>query len=177
MVKLDARKSGSFQIGGDIEIHRLGFGAMRVTGPRVWGPPLNKDEAVRTLKRLPELGIDFVDTADSYGPDVSEQLIRRPPRSLIWRKMLLPPISRCQMPSSMPWTEQECGRPAVLVGLLVDVRKGAGTGNRAALPECSRSANSGRSVSARNVVRTSPSAISRKSVRAFQFCSHKPGSP
>jgi pyridoxine 4-dehydrogenase len=76
MVKLDARKSGSFQIGGDLEIHRLGFGAMRVTGPRVWGPPLDRDEAVRTLKRLPELGIDFVDTADSYGPDVSEQLIR-----------------------------------------------------------------------------------------------------
>jgi pyridoxine 4-dehydrogenase len=76
MVKLDARKSGSFKIGDDIEIHRLGFGAMRITGPRIWGPPLDKDEAVRTLKRLPELGIDFVDTADSYGPDVSEQLIR-----------------------------------------------------------------------------------------------------
>ena len=76
MVKLDARKSGSFKIGGDIEIHRLGFGAMRVTGPRVWGPPLDRAEAIRTLKRLPELGIDFVDTADSYGPDVSEQLIR-----------------------------------------------------------------------------------------------------
>ena len=76
MVNLDARKSGSFKIGGDIEIHRLGFGAMRVTGPRVWGPPIDRDEAVQTLKRLPELGIDFVDTADSYGPDVSEQLIR-----------------------------------------------------------------------------------------------------
>jgi aryl-alcohol dehydrogenase-like predicted oxidoreductase len=76
MVKLDARKSGLFKIGGDIEIHRLGFGAMRVTGPRIWGPPLDKEEALRTLKRLPELGIDFVDTADSYGPDVSEQLIR-----------------------------------------------------------------------------------------------------
>lgn len=76
MAKLDACKSGSFQIGGDIEIHRLGFGAMRVTGPRIWGPPLDTDEVVRTLKRLPKLGIDFVDTADSYGPDVSEQLIR-----------------------------------------------------------------------------------------------------
>jgi pyridoxine 4-dehydrogenase len=76
MVKLDARKSGSFKIGGDIEIRRLGFGAMRITGPRVWGPPRDKDEAVRTLKHLPELGINFVDTADSYGPDVSEQLIR-----------------------------------------------------------------------------------------------------
>jgi len=75
MVTLDARKSGSFKIGGDIEIHRLGFGAMRVTGPRIWGPPLDRGEAVRTLKRLPELGVDFVDTADSYGPEVSEQLI------------------------------------------------------------------------------------------------------
>jgi aryl-alcohol dehydrogenase-like predicted oxidoreductase len=76
MAKLDARKSGSFKIGGDIEIHRLGFGAMRITGSRIWGAPLDRAEAVRTLKRLPELGIDFVDTADSYGPDVSEQLIR-----------------------------------------------------------------------------------------------------
>ena len=76
MAKLDAGKSGSFKINGDIEIHRLGFGAMRITGPRVWGPPLDMAEAIRTLKRLPELGIDFIDTADSYGPDVSEQLIR-----------------------------------------------------------------------------------------------------
>jgi pyridoxine 4-dehydrogenase len=76
MVQLDASKSGTFKIGGDIEIHRLGFGAMRITGPRVWGPPLDRAEAIRTLKRLPELGINFVDTADSYGPDVSELLIR-----------------------------------------------------------------------------------------------------
>ena len=76
MAELDARKSGSFKINGDIEIHRLGFGAMRITGPRVWGPPLEMAEAIRTLKRLPELGIDFIDTADSYGPNVSEQLIR-----------------------------------------------------------------------------------------------------
>ncbi|HEX2380826.1 MAG TPA: aldo/keto reductase [Methyloceanibacter sp.] len=74
--KLDAGKSGSFKIGGDIEIHRLGFGAMRITGPRVWGPPLDMTEAIRTLERLPELGIDFIDTADSYGPEISEQLIR-----------------------------------------------------------------------------------------------------
>jgi pyridoxine 4-dehydrogenase len=76
MVELDARKSGSFKINGAIEIQRLGFGAMRITGPRVWGPPLEMAEAIRTLKRLPELGIDFIDTADSYGPNVSEQLIR-----------------------------------------------------------------------------------------------------
>jgi aryl-alcohol dehydrogenase-like predicted oxidoreductase len=73
---MDASKSCSFKIGGDIEVHRLGFGAMRITGPRIWGPPLDRSEAIRTLKRLPELGIDFVDTADSYGPDISEQLIR-----------------------------------------------------------------------------------------------------
>jgi pyridoxine 4-dehydrogenase len=76
MTKLDARKSGSFKVGGEIEIHRLGFGAMRITGKGIWGPPEDKPEAIRALKRLPELGIDFVDTADSYGPDVSEQLIR-----------------------------------------------------------------------------------------------------
>jgi pyridoxine 4-dehydrogenase len=76
MTKPNARKSGSFMVGGDIEIHRLGFGAMRITGPGIWGPPADRAEAIRTLRRLPELGINFVDTADSYGPDVSEQLIR-----------------------------------------------------------------------------------------------------
>jgi pyridoxine 4-dehydrogenase len=76
MAQLDVRKSGSFKINNDIEIHRLGFGAMRITGARVWGPPLDIAEAIRTLKRLPGLGINFIDTADSYGPEVSEQLIR-----------------------------------------------------------------------------------------------------
>ena len=76
MEELNARKSGSFNIGGDMKIHRLGFGAMRITGPGIWGPPLDRAEAIRTLKRLPELGIDFIDTANSYGPDVSEELIR-----------------------------------------------------------------------------------------------------
>ena len=65
MSKLNASQSGSFKIGGDIEIHRLGFGAMRLTGPGVWGPPKDREEAVRTLRRVPELGIDFIDTADS----------------------------------------------------------------------------------------------------------------
>jgi pyridoxine 4-dehydrogenase len=76
MATLDARKAGSFKINGDIQIHRLGFGAMRITGPRVWGPPIDLAEATRTLKRLPELGIDLIDTANSYGPEVSERLIR-----------------------------------------------------------------------------------------------------
>src|SRR3954465_8183372 len=68
--------SSSFKIGGEITVYRLGFGAMQITGSGVWGPPRDKAEAIRVLKRLPELGIDFIDTADSYGPDVSEQLIR-----------------------------------------------------------------------------------------------------
>ncbi len=72
----NAAQSGTFKIGGDIEINRLGFGAMRVTGQGVWGEPADRDEAIRTLKRLPALGVNFVDTADSYGPDVSEELIR-----------------------------------------------------------------------------------------------------
>jgi pyridoxine 4-dehydrogenase len=72
----DASKSGSFMIGGAIRINRLGFGAMRLTGPNIWGPPADKPEVMRTLRRLPELGVNFIDTADSYGPDVSEPLVR-----------------------------------------------------------------------------------------------------
>jgi aryl-alcohol dehydrogenase-like predicted oxidoreductase len=72
----DARKSGQFTIGGDMTVHRLGFGAMRVTGDGIWDMPRDPEEARRTLRRLPELGIDFIDTADSYGPFVSEDLIR-----------------------------------------------------------------------------------------------------
>ena len=71
-----ALASGQFAIGGDLPVHRLGFGAMRITGAGVWGEPADPAEARRTLKRVPELGIDFIDTADSYGPEVSERLIR-----------------------------------------------------------------------------------------------------
>jgi pyridoxine 4-dehydrogenase len=62
-------------IGGDLEVHRLGFGAMRITGEGIWGPPDDPDEAKRVLRRVVELGIDLIDTADSYGPEVSENLI------------------------------------------------------------------------------------------------------
>ncbi len=72
----NASASGTFRVGGDTPVHRLGFGAMRITGPGVWGPPADRDEAIRTLKRLPELGVNFIDTANSYGPDVSEELIK-----------------------------------------------------------------------------------------------------
>jgi len=71
-----ARSSGTFRIGGEIEVNRLGFGAMRITGKGVWGPPHDRSEAIRVLRRLPEIGVNFIDTADSYGPDVSEELIR-----------------------------------------------------------------------------------------------------
>jgi pyridoxine 4-dehydrogenase len=71
-----AHLSGTFKIGGEIPIHRLGFGTMRITGPKFWGPPQDTQEALRTLRALPDLGVDFVDTADSYGPNVSEELIR-----------------------------------------------------------------------------------------------------
>jgi pyridoxine 4-dehydrogenase len=70
-----AAASGTFRIGGALEVHRLGFGAMRITGKGVWGPPADREECIRVLRRTPELGIDLIDTADSYGPDVSEELI------------------------------------------------------------------------------------------------------
>lgn len=71
----DAARSGTFRLGGDLPVHRLGFGAMRVTGDGVWGPPADQDEAIRVLRRTVELGINFIDTAESYGPHVSEVLI------------------------------------------------------------------------------------------------------
>ncbi len=75
MAQPDASKSGRFSIGGSIEVNRLGFGAMRITGSGIWGEPADRAGALATLRRLPELGVNFIDTADSYGPDVSEQLI------------------------------------------------------------------------------------------------------
>ncbi len=66
----------TFRIGGELEINRLGFGAMRITGKGIWGPPADIPGALATLRRLPELGVDFIDTANSYGPEVSEELIK-----------------------------------------------------------------------------------------------------
>jgi pyridoxine 4-dehydrogenase len=65
----------NFTIGGDLTVNRLGYGAMRITGKGIWGPPNDKDEAIRVLKRAVELGVNFIDTADSYGPYISEELI------------------------------------------------------------------------------------------------------
>jgi pyridoxine 4-dehydrogenase len=72
---LSAAASGTFKLGNDLPIHRLGFGAMRLTGKGIWGEPENPEEARRVLLRAVELGINFIDTADSYGPEVSERLI------------------------------------------------------------------------------------------------------
>jgi pyridoxine 4-dehydrogenase len=70
-----ARAAGTFALGGDLPIHRMGFGAMRITGAGIWGPPADHGEALAVLRRAVELGVDFIDTADSYGPFVSEDLI------------------------------------------------------------------------------------------------------
>src|ERR1700736_4370395 len=70
-----ASRSGTFVIGGDLPVHRLGFGTMRLTGPGVWGEPADRAEAIAVLRRALELGINLIDTADSYGPEVAERPI------------------------------------------------------------------------------------------------------
>ena len=69
--------AGTVSLGGELAVRRLGFGAMRITGDGIWGPPKNPDSAVRVLRRAVELGVNFIDTADSYGPYVSEELIAK----------------------------------------------------------------------------------------------------
>ena len=74
---LSAAASGSFALGGDLPVTRLGYGTMQLTGDGIWGDPKDPDEAVRVLRRAVELGVTFLDTADSYGPVVAEQLIKK----------------------------------------------------------------------------------------------------
>jgi aryl-alcohol dehydrogenase-like predicted oxidoreductase len=73
---LSAATAGTFKIEGTTSVNRLGFGSMRITGPGIWGPPADRAEVLRTLRRLPELEVNFIDTADSYGPNIAEELIR-----------------------------------------------------------------------------------------------------
>jgi pyridoxine 4-dehydrogenase len=73
---INAAASGTFAIAGQLKVHRLGFGAMRITGPGIWGEPKDREEARRVLRRAVELGVNFIDTADSYGPSVSEEIIQ-----------------------------------------------------------------------------------------------------
>jgi len=70
-----AAAAGTIDVGGDLTVNRMGFGAMRITGPGIWGEPPSRDQAITTLRRVVELGVSFIDTADSYGPEVSETLI------------------------------------------------------------------------------------------------------
>jgi pyridoxine 4-dehydrogenase len=72
---VNAKASGTFRLGGDLPVNRLGFGAMRITGEGIWGEPKDAETSKRVLQRAVELGVDFIDTADSYGPEVSERLI------------------------------------------------------------------------------------------------------
>jgi len=74
-VPANAAAAGTSEIGGDMVVHRMGFGAMRITGPGIWGEPPDLDQARATLRRVVELGVNFIDTANSYGPEVSERLI------------------------------------------------------------------------------------------------------
>jgi pyridoxine 4-dehydrogenase len=75
MTAVNAKAGGTFVIGGDLTVNRLGYGAMRITGDGIWGEPKDREGAKKVLQRAVELGVNFIDTADSYGPDVSEQLI------------------------------------------------------------------------------------------------------
>jgi len=108
-----ASRSGTFEIGGDLPVHRLGFGAMRITGQGIWGEPEDRDEAIRVLKRSLELGINFIDTADSYGPEVSERLIAEAlypyPKDLI-----IATKAGLRRPGPDQWIED--GRPEYLRG-------------------------------------------------------------
>lgn len=110
MSKSNAALSGTFRIGGDIEINRLGFGAMRITGPGIWGEPADRAEAIRTL-RLPELGVNFIDTANSYGPNVSEELIREALHP--YRGMLIATKAGLARTGPNLWTP--LGRPEYLI--------------------------------------------------------------
>ncbi len=72
---LPAAQAGTVTLGGDLTVNRMGYGAMRITGKGIWGPPADRESALATLRRAVEIGVNFIDTADSYGPDVSEELI------------------------------------------------------------------------------------------------------
>jgi aryl-alcohol dehydrogenase-like predicted oxidoreductase len=73
--EVSASSAGSVSLGGEVSVHRLGFGAMRLTGEGIWGPPKNRTDAIAVLRRAAELGVNFIDTADSYGPNVNEEII------------------------------------------------------------------------------------------------------
>src|SRR5215831_15295011 len=103
-----AAKSGTYMIGNDLPVRRLGFGAMQLTGPGVWGEPANPTEAIAVLRRAIELGINLIDTADSYGPHVSEELIREALHPYP-KELVIATKAGLVRPSRHRW--DECGRP------------------------------------------------------------------
>jgi pyridoxine 4-dehydrogenase len=110
MSSINASASGQFRI-GDITVNRLGYGAMRITGRGIWGPPSDRDAALATLRRLPEIGVNFIDTADSYGPDVSEELIREALHP--YKGLLIATKAGLTRQGPDQWTSN--GRPAYLM--------------------------------------------------------------
>jgi len=107
---IGASRSGTFAIGGDLVVHRLGFGAMRITGKGIWGPPASMRDAKQTLGRLRELEVTFIDTADSYGPHVSEDLIREALHP--YTGMVIATKGGLERPGPDQWVPN--GRPAYL---------------------------------------------------------------
>jgi aryl-alcohol dehydrogenase-like predicted oxidoreductase len=107
---ISASASGQFRI-GDITINRLGYGAMRLTGPGIWGAPSDRSAALATLRRLPEIAVNFIDTADSYGPNVSEELIREALQP--YDGLLIATKAGLTRPGPDRWVPN--GRPAHLV--------------------------------------------------------------
>jgi len=107
---INARASGEFKV-GDITVNRLGYGAMRLTGPGIWGAPSDRDAALATLRRLPQIGVNFIDTADSYGPDVSEKLIREALHP--YEGLLVATKAGLTRPGPDQWVSN--GRPAYLI--------------------------------------------------------------
>src|SRR5580765_8233691 len=108
-----ATRSGTFAIGGDLPVHRFGFGAMRLTGKGIWGPPEDHDEALRVLQRAIDLGINFIDTADSYGPEVSERLVAEALHPYPWGLVIATKVG-LRRPGPNQWVED--GRPEYLRG-------------------------------------------------------------
>jgi pyridoxine 4-dehydrogenase len=110
MSSINASASGQFRI-GETTVNRLGYGAMRLTGPGIWGAPSDRGAALATLRRLPEIGVNFIDTADSYGPDVSEQLIREALHP--YQGLLIATKAGLTRPGPDQWIPN--GRPAYLM--------------------------------------------------------------
>jgi aryl-alcohol dehydrogenase-like predicted oxidoreductase len=108
----NAAAAGTFTIGGELEVNRLGFGAMRVTGPGIWGEPADRTDALRTLRRVPQLGVDFIDTADAYGPDVSERLLREALHP--YEGLVIATKGGLTRPGPDSWVSN--GRPEYLIG-------------------------------------------------------------